>query len=110
MIVHPRHGSTTRTYSIRQLEEKLIELPIGKEFLKLFIILSCATILVPNSKLEGIHDLWDFVMDNDIMRQHNWDKFMLKYLEDKIRDFQNINGTYMLGCLLFLHVPSNICC
>ena len=57
MIVHPRHGSTTCTYSICQLEEKLIELPVGEEFLKLFIIFSCATILAPNNKLKGIHDL-----------------------------------------------------
>ena len=53
-----------------QLEEKLIELPVCEEFLKLFIIFFI-TILAPNNKLEGIHDLWDFVMDNDIMSQHN---------------------------------------
>ena len=57
VIVHPRHGSTTHTYSIRQVEDKLIELPIGEELLKLFIIFSCAIILAPNSKLEGIHNL-----------------------------------------------------
>ena len=110
VIMYPRHGSITHTYSIHQLEEKLIELPIGEEFLKLFIIFSCATILAPNSKLEGIHDLWDFAMDNDIIRHHNWGKFMLKYLEDGMRDFQNGNGMYMRRCLLFLQVPSNICC
>ena len=54
VIVHPRHGSTTCTYSIHKLEEKLIELLVGEEFLKLFIIFSCATI---NNKLEGIHGL-----------------------------------------------------
>ena len=57
VIVHPRRGLTARVYSINRLEESLIDLEVDNEFQKVFIIFACTTILAPNSKLEGIHDL-----------------------------------------------------
>ena len=56
-IVHLQHGLTSRVYSLNRLEESLIDLEVGNEFQKVFIIFACATILAPNNKLEGIHDL-----------------------------------------------------
>ena len=56
VIVHPQRGLTSRVYSLNRLEESIIDLEVGNEFQKVFIIFACAMILAPNSKLEGIHD------------------------------------------------------
>ena len=61
VIVHPRRGLTSRVYSLYRLEESLIDLEVDNEFQKVFIIFACTTILAPNNKLEGIHDLWDLI-------------------------------------------------
>ena len=63
-------------------------------------------ILAPNSKLEGIHDLWDLIWDGEVNVQRNWSKFVLQYLENGIKKFQSGNDIYMCGCLLFLRVSS----
>lgn len=104
VVVHPRRGLTSRVYALNTLEEKLIHLEVDNEFQKVFIIFACATILAPNSKLEGIHDLWDLIWDGEVNLQQNWSKFVLQYLENGIRKFQGGDGTYMCGCLLFLQV------
>ena len=39
------------------LESQLVSFPIGEEFIKIFLIFMCATILALNNKLEGMHDL-----------------------------------------------------
>ena len=70
----------------------------------MFIIFACATILAPNSKLEGIHDLGDLIWDGEVNVQRNWSKFVLQYLENGIKKFQSGNDVCMCGCLLFLQV------
>ena len=67
VIVHPLHGLTSRVYSLNRLEESLIDLEVGNEFQKVFIIFACATILAPNNKLESIHDLWDLIWDGEVI-------------------------------------------
>ena len=42
-----------------------------KQFSKDFMILACATILVPNTKHEGIRDIWDQIWDGDLPVQRN---------------------------------------
>ena len=87
VVVHPRPGLTSRVYSLNTLEEKLIDLDVGNEFQKVSIIFACGTILAPNSKLEGIHDLWDLIWDGEVNVQQNWSKFVLQYLQNGIRKF-----------------------
>ena len=66
IVVHTRRGTSNRTYTISLLEQNLYNLPNGDEFRKTFLIFPCATILAPNSKLEGMHDLWDTIWDGDV--------------------------------------------
>ena len=82
VVVHPRHGLTSQVYSLNTLEEKLID--FGNEFQKVFIIFACATILAPNSKFEGIHNLWDLIWDGKVDVHQNLSK-----------KFQSGNGTYI---------------
>ncbi|KAL6348459.1 hypothetical protein AAG906_007391 [Vitis piasezkii] len=70
---------------------------LGDEFKKSFLIFACATILVPNSKLEGMHDLLDMIWDSDVVVHKNWVKFVLQYVEDGIRDCCNSHPTYIRG-------------
>ena len=72
IVVHSRRGISNRTYTISLLEQNLENLAIGDDFRKTFLIFSCATILAPNSKLEGMHDLWDTIWDGDVGVQKNW--------------------------------------
>ncbi|RVW69321.1 hypothetical protein CK203_062747 [Vitis vinifera] len=65
-----------------------------------FLIFACAALLAPNSKLEGIHDLWDTIWDGDIGVQKNWSKFVLHYIEDGIKEYQKNQS--IRGCLIFL--------
>ena len=97
-------GLTSWIYSLNRLEESLIDIEVGNEFKKVFIIFACVTILAPNNKLEGIHDLWDLRWDSEVNVQRNWIKFVLQYLENGIMKFQSGNDIYMCGCLLFLQV------
>ena len=39
------------------LESQLVSFLVGEQFIKIFLIFTCATILVPDNKLEGMHDL-----------------------------------------------------
>ena len=87
VVILKRTTPSNRTYTLRVLEQNLENLPICDEFLKTFLIFSCATLLAPNSKLEGIHDLWDTIWNGDVGVQRNWAKFMLQYLEDGIREY-----------------------
>ena len=66
IVVHTRRGTSNRTYTISLLEQNLENLAIGDDFRKTFLIFACATLLAPNSKLEGIHDLWDTIWDGDV--------------------------------------------
>ena len=50
--------------------------------------------LAPNSKLEGMHDLWDTIWDGDVVKK-NWSKFVLYYLEDGIKDYRKKRPTYI---------------
>ncbi|KAL6325943.1 hypothetical protein AAG906_038434 [Vitis piasezkii] len=81
ILIYKRRGTPNRTYDIKILEANLRDLPVGEEFMKSFLIFACATILVPNSKQEGMHDLWD---------------------TDGIRDYRTSHPTYIRGCVLFL--------
>ena len=55
--IHRRWVEKGKIYSKRYLESQLDSLPVGEEFTKFFLILTCATIFAPNSKLKGMHDL-----------------------------------------------------
>ena len=85
VVILKKTSSSNLTYTLRVLEQNLENLPICDDFLKTFLIFSCATLMAPNSKLEKIHDLWDTIWDGDVGVQRNWAKFMLQYLEDGIR-------------------------
>ncbi|RVW16706.1 hypothetical protein CK203_080873 [Vitis vinifera] len=106
IVVHTRRGTSNRTYTISLLEQNLENLAIGDDFRKTFLIFACATLLAPNSKLEGIHDLWDTIWDGDVGVQKNWSKFVLHYIEDGIREYQKNQPTYIRGCLIFLQSKS----
>ena len=108
MPVHRRRVAKGRIYSIRYLEQQLDSLPIGKEFTKIFLIFKCTTIVAPNSKPEGMHDLWDFIWNIDVSVPRNWGKLMPDYMEDGIREFKATNGRYVRGCLLFLQVQLEV--
>ena len=77
------------------MESQLDSLPIGEEFIKIFLIFMCVAILAPNSKPEGMHDLWDFIWDIDVSVLRNWEKLMVNYLEDGIQEFKAINERYV---------------
>lgn len=57
MVVHNGRATSNRTYTLSLLEQNLENLLVGDEFIKTFLIFSCATMLGPNSKLKGMHDL-----------------------------------------------------
>ena len=61
MVVLKRIAPTNQTYNLSVLKQNLENFPICEEFLKSFLIFSYATMLAPNSMLEGIHDLWDTI-------------------------------------------------
>ena len=104
ILIYNRRGTPNRTYDIKILEANLRDLPVGEEFMKSFLIFACATILAPNSKQEGMHDLWDTVWDSEVGVRKNWAKFVLQYVEDGIRDYRTSHPTYIRGCVLFLQV------
>ena len=104
MVVLKRTAPINRTYSLCILEQNLENQPVCDEFLKSFLIFSCATMLAPNSKLEGIYGLWNTIWDGDVGVQRNWAKFVFQYLEDGIRDYCKNHPTYIWGCLMFLQV------
>ena len=72
IVVHSRRDISNCTYTISLLEQNLENLASGDDFRKTFLIFACATILAPNSKLEGMHDLWDTIWDGDVGVQKNW--------------------------------------
>ncbi|XP_019080463.1 uncharacterized protein LOC109123875 [Vitis vinifera] len=102
ILIYNRRGTPNRTYDIKILEANLRDLPVGEEFMKSFLIFACATILAPNSKQEGMHDLWDMVWDSEVGVRKNWAEFVLQYVEDGIRDYRTSHLTYIRGCVLFL--------
>ncbi|WJZ84496.1 hypothetical protein VitviT2T_004098 [Vitis vinifera] len=104
IVVHTRRDTSNRTYTISLLEQNLENLAIGDDFRKTFLIFACATLLAPNSKLEGIRDLWDTIWDDDVGVQENWSKFVLHYIEDGIREYQKNQPTYIRGCFIFLQL------
>ena len=108
LVIVKRTGPSNRTYTLRVLEQNLDNLPVGDDFLKSFLIFSCATLLAPNSKLEGSHDLWDTIWDSDLGVQRNWAKFLVQHLEDDIREYRQKQPTYIRGCLMFLQVQSRV--
>lgn len=57
MVVHNGRATSNCTYTLSLLEQNLENLLIGDEFIKTYLIFSCATMLAPNSKLKGMHDL-----------------------------------------------------
>lgn len=57
MVMHNRRATSNRTYTLSLLEQNLENLLVDDEFIKTFLIFSCATMLGPNLKLKGIHDL-----------------------------------------------------
>ena len=102
--VHNRRSTPNRTYKMKVVETNLGTLLVGEDFCKSFLIFACVTILAPNSKHEGIWDLWDSIMASDCTVKRNWAKFVLQYLEDGIHEFQRSESTYLRGCIIFLHL------
>ncbi|RVW92731.1 hypothetical protein CK203_042572 [Vitis vinifera] len=66
ILIYNRHGTPNHIYDIKILEANLRDLLVGEEFMKSFLIFAYATILAPNSKQEGMHDLWDTVWDSEV--------------------------------------------
>ena len=59
--IHPNRVVRCATYTIGFLESQLVSLPIDEEFIKIFLIFTHATILALSRKLEGMHDLRDYI-------------------------------------------------
>ncbi|KAJ9672877.1 hypothetical protein PVL29_026222 [Vitis rotundifolia] len=87
-----------------EIVQNLENLAIRDDFKKTFLIFACATLLAPNSKLEGMHDLWDTIWDGDASVQKNWSQIFLNYIEDGIREYRKNQPTYIRGCLIFLQL------
>ena len=104
IVVHTKRGTSNRTYTISLLEQNLEDLTMGDDFRKTFLIFACATLLAPNSKLEGMHDLWDTIWDGDVGVQKNWLQFVFHYIENGIREYRKNQPTYIRSCLIFLQV------
>ena len=49
-----QRSTPNRKYCLRDIERDLMDQHIGEQFSKAFLIFACATILVPNTKHEGI--------------------------------------------------------
>ena len=77
IIIHNRRSTPKRMYKLKVVETNLGTLPVEDEFCKSFLIFAYATILAPNSKQEGIQDLWDFIMLSNFTVKRNWAKFVL---------------------------------
>ena len=97
-----RRSKPNREYCLRDIERDLLDQLIGKQFSKAFLIFACATILVPNTKQEGIRDIWDQIWDGELSVQRNWANLALKYLENDIHEFQTGEGSWFRGCIIFL--------
>ncbi|RVW61846.1 hypothetical protein CK203_064368 [Vitis vinifera] len=104
IVVHTKRGTSNRTYTISLLEQNLEDLTMGDDFRKTFLIFACATLLAPNSKLEGMHDLWDTIWDGDVGVQKNWLQFVFHYIENGIREYRKNQPTYIRSCLIFLQL------
>ena len=102
ITLFPRRTVESLNYSISKLEQDIQEKEVEEEFLKKFMIFTCATIIAPKSMLKGAHDIWDFIWASDVTVQKNWSKFMFSYLNKGIRRFKMRKSKYMQGCLLFL--------
>lgn len=59
IVMHNKSDTSNCTYTLTLLKQNLHNLPVGDEFRKTFIIFSYTTNLTSNSKLKGIHNLWD---------------------------------------------------
>ena len=104
IIVHNGRSTPSRKYKLKVVETNLGILPVGDKFCKSFLIFCLPTILAPNSKQEGIWDLWDSIMFSNFTVKRNWAKFVFHYLEDGIYEFQRSKSTYLRGCIIFLHL------
>ena len=104
IIIHNRCSTPNRTYKLKVVETNLGTLLVGDKFCKSFLIFACAKILTPNSKQEGIQNLWSSIILIDFTVKRNWAKFMLKYLEDGIHEFQRSKSTCLRGCIIFLQL------
>ena len=93
-----------RKYYLRDIERDLLDQPVAEQFSKAFFIFACAIILVPNTKQEGIQDIWDQIWDGDLSIQRNWTSLALTYLENDIHEFQTNGGSSFRWCILFLYV------
>ena len=102
--LHPRRVAKSASYNMNYLESELQSLPVGDGFRKIFLIFTCATIVAPNGRPEGMHDLWDFIWTSDVSVRRNWGKLLLTYLEDGIGEFLASKVRYVRGCILFLQV------
>ncbi|XP_034707051.1 uncharacterized protein LOC117930516 [Vitis riparia] len=86
IVVHTRRDTSNCSYTITLLEQNLEDLAIGDDFTKTFLIFACATLLAPNSKLEGMHDLWDTIWNGHVGVAKNWSQFVFHYIEDGIKE------------------------
>ena len=99
-----RRSTPNRKYCLRDIQRDLFDQPVGEQFSKAFLIFACATILVLNTKHEGIQDICDQIWEGDPSVQRNWTGLALKYLENDIHEFQTARGLWFRGCILFLQV------
>ena len=66
-----RISMPNQKYCLRDIERDLLYQPIKEQFSKAFLIFTCATILVLDTKQEGIRDIWDQIWDDDLSAQRN---------------------------------------
>ena len=99
-----QRSTPNRKYCLRDIERYLLDQSVKEQFSKAFLIFACATILVLNTKHEGIRDICDQIWEGDPLVQRNWTGLALKYLENDIHEFQTGGGSWFRGCILFLQV------
>ena len=105
-----RRSRTNRKYCLRDIERDLLDQPVGEQFLQAFLIFTYATILVLNTKQEGIRDICDQIWYNDLSVHRNWASLALTYLENDIHEFQTGKGSWFEGCIPFLQVSDWFSC
>ena len=66
-----RRSTPNQKYCLRDIERDLLDQPVREQFSQAFLIFTRATILVLDTKQEGIRDIWDQIWDDDLSVQRN---------------------------------------
>ena len=88
--------------TLNTCEERLLNLPVGKEFRRCFLYYACATILASTSMIDGCQNLWHTIHEDGFRNNVNWGQFFVDQLVEGIRRFKQRNSVWVHGCILFL--------